>query len=115
MSTDVDLSEMFQRIHSMEARREQDNSGVFGDERNCSNCAHYEACGWVNANNDGLPNNFTYRADWNEERFTRHMKAVIGQVCGNFSSRNPARFRTPLRLRETARRSENGWDEEENR
>ena len=99
----------------------RDNTGVYGNERACSNCQSHSEC-WTDVSDSGTPPNFEYRSGWDYARFLNHMKSVTGQICGNFNHINletralfqRADTRRELRIRQEYRENENGWDQEEN-
>ncbi len=91
-----------------------------GNERSCYNCTMHDTCFPVDQAslmNLYLPNGFTPRAGWDENRIERHLRSVYGQICG-FFSHTQVNLRSHFRQAELSRRRELGirgeWDAEEN-
>ena len=86
-------------------------------ERTCSHCDKCNDCWDEIFERLPLPERFTYRSGWDENRMFHHMRGVVGQVCGNFQHTNADINAQHVRA-ERRRREVNGegndWDEEAN-
>jgi len=85
------------------------------DERTCSNCQSHDICWQPRITT--MPVGFNFRTDWNEIRFSQHIRSVTGQICGSFRHSNHvihARNEQADRRRREEHGEGNEWDEEEN-